>query len=186
MRRAWLLVLAIATGLGVGLLATSSASAAQDIYLKLDGIPGDSQSQAAEGQIDVSSFSFGVTNPASGPGKGASRPTFSDLQVSKRVDSASPQLLAAAASGRTIPTGVLTVVSAGEGTRTNYSLCLSGLRVTSDQTGGSDTLQETVGFAYGSIVEIVHSFDAQGRPLGAMAGGWDLIHNLQFGDSSSC
>ena len=47
--------------LALGLAVASTANAAADYYLKLDGIDGESASTGHEGSLAVESFSFGAT-----------------------------------------------------------------------------------------------------------------------------
>ena len=86
------------------------------VFLKLDGIEGESRDVRHAKEIDVTSWSLGVTNAGSGHGGGgggAGRATFTDLSVSKLVDKASPALMLAVANGRHVRSGRLTVTSVG-------------------------------------------------------------------------
>ena len=74
--------------------------AAPELFLKLDGIPGESARDRHANKIDVLSFSWGVSAPTDG------RPSFQDFSFTKRVDRASPQLLIRAAGGQAIPSAV--------------------------------------------------------------------------------
>ncbi len=64
-------------------------------YLKIKGLEGTSK--VVEKAIEISSFSWGVTNSSAGAqGSGETRsgkPVFSDLTVSKHVDPTSPKLV---------------------------------------------------------------------------------------------
>ncbi len=86
------------------------------VFLKLDGIEGESTDARHAKEIDVTAWSFGVSNPVgphSGGGSGTGRATFTDVAVTKVLDKATPALMLAVASGRHIPKGRLTVTSAG-------------------------------------------------------------------------
>jgi type VI secretion system secreted protein Hcp len=75
---------------------------AEKWFLKIDGIEGDSTDDAHPGQIDVMSWSWGVTHAVSsgsGSGGGASRATFRDFQFVARISKASPQLFLSCATG---------------------------------------------------------------------------------------
>jgi type VI protein secretion system component Hcp len=79
---------------------SASAFAASNMYLKIEGVDGESASRAASSSIEVSSFSFGASNAgsmAAGSGGGAGKASMSDLSVTRAV---SPR---DAASG--LPTG---------------------------------------------------------------------------------
>ncbi len=65
-----------------------------DAFLKLDGIPGDSADAAHKGEIQVSAFQGGLSNPSHigtpGAGAGAGKVTFQDFQFTAPVSSATP------------------------------------------------------------------------------------------------
>jgi type VI secretion system secreted protein Hcp len=71
-----------------------------DMFLKLDGIDGESHDHKHKGEIEVLSFSFGlsVREAANNPDRGA-RPTFEDLTIVKSIDTTSPKLMLACVSG---------------------------------------------------------------------------------------
>ena len=82
---------------------------ALDIFLKLDGIKGESTDTQHREEIDVASFSWGLSQQrtmGTGGGSGAGKADFRDLQVITNVSQASPQLLLACAAGRHIQTAV--------------------------------------------------------------------------------
>ena len=82
--------------------------AGEAIFLKLDGIPGESTSKAFDKQIEVSSFQWGVSNGAAVGGRGASQPTADDIVITKTIDASSALLLGACLSGKVVKTGVFT------------------------------------------------------------------------------
>jgi type VI protein secretion system component Hcp len=84
----------------VGSAGTSASAIRGGIVL--DGVTGEGQ--AVPGGIDVIGYSDGVNAPA-----GATRATFTDLQISGVLDAAYPVLFLNAATGRHLRTAVLTV-----------------------------------------------------------------------------
>jgi type VI secretion system secreted protein Hcp len=87
---------------------------AYDLFLKLDGIPGESLDDKHKDEIELQSFSWGESNPgahltASGGGAGAGRVSMQDFHFTAQVSKASPLLMANCASGKHIATGQLTV-----------------------------------------------------------------------------
>lgn len=87
-----------------------------DIFLKLAGIKGESTNTQHREEIDVASFSWGLSQQrttSSGSAAGASKASFQDLNVVTNVSQASPQLFLASAAGRHIETAVLTCRKAG-------------------------------------------------------------------------
>ncbi len=73
------------------------------IYMKIQGIEGESHSEEYRNWFDVFSFSWGETNPAStggGGGGGAGRVNMADFAIMKRASKGSPALFLACATGR--------------------------------------------------------------------------------------
>jgi len=72
-----------------------------DYFLKIDGIPGESTDSKHKDEIELMSFSWGVTNAAqvaTGSGR-AGRVTFQDFEFSKLFDKASPQIFLKCVNG---------------------------------------------------------------------------------------
>jgi type VI secretion system secreted protein Hcp len=65
-----------------------------DLFLKIDGIPGESQNPRHRGEIEVESFSWSETYLASaagagGGGGGGGKVHVQDLHITKQIDKAS-------------------------------------------------------------------------------------------------
>ena len=71
---------------------------ASDIFAKIGDIKGESADAKHKDEIEVLSFSWGVTNGAT-IGAGAGKATFQDLSIVHTIDKASPLLLKACATG---------------------------------------------------------------------------------------
>jgi type VI secretion system secreted protein Hcp len=87
------------------------------MFLKMDGIQGESQDKAHPGEIELDSFSFGINNfstigSATG-GAGAGKVSLQDIHFSAPISVASPLLFKACASGQHIKKAVLSVRKAG-------------------------------------------------------------------------
>jgi len=90
---------------------------AVDIFLKLDGIEGESKDNKHKGEIELESFSWGASNSGSvneGGGGGAGKVTFQDFSFTAKVGVQSPQLFRALAQGEHIRNGILTVNNGGQ------------------------------------------------------------------------
>ena len=76
---------------------------ASDIFAKLGDIKGESVDDKHKDEIEVLSFSWGVTNAAGGASAAGSvaagRATFHDLTIVHKIDKATPSLLRACATG---------------------------------------------------------------------------------------
>ena len=60
-----------------------------DFFLKIDGIPGESQNPRHQGEIEVESFSWSETYLASAAGAGGGgKVHVQDLNITKQIDKA--------------------------------------------------------------------------------------------------
>lgn len=84
-----------------------------NMFLKIDGINGESYAKGHKGEIDVLSFSWGVGAPQSanggGNGGGTGRATLQDLVIVKHMDTTSPPLAQACISGQHVQFVALTI-----------------------------------------------------------------------------
>lgn len=124
-------------------------------FLKIDGIPGDATDKAHAGEIQIDSFSWGVTNSGSthvgGGGGGAGKAQFQDFHFSTATSKASPELMFATASGEHIDKAVLSVSSTGERPFDFFVVTLEDLLVSSFQSGGSTTLTDSFSLNFSKI-----------------------------------
>lgn len=72
------------------LVATLSSAplAAADVYLKIEGVDGESATASRNAPVEISSFSFGASNAGSaqrGSGMGTGKVSMSDLSVTRAV-----------------------------------------------------------------------------------------------------
>ena len=119
-------------------LPCAASAAAVDYFLKIDGIDGESTDQGHKGELQVESWSWGVSSAL---GNGASRtgkPCVASFNFSKMVDKATPQLMANAVSGMIIKSAVLTARKAGERPLEYLKVTLENVLVSSYQAGGSN------------------------------------------------
>jgi len=87
----------------------SVPSTSTDIFLKLDGIDGDSMDSKHQDEIDVITFSGpGVCHPVPG-----GQPVFEPVTITKETDKATPLILQKAVTGEHIDHGKLTVRKSG-------------------------------------------------------------------------
>lgn len=89
---------------------------AADIFLKIDGIEGESTDRFHKGEIEVLSYSWGLTNTGSNPsggGGGTGKPVPQDFQFTHLVDKASAKLLLNCCNGRHISSALLSVRKSG-------------------------------------------------------------------------
>jgi type VI secretion system Hcp family effector len=90
---------------------------AMDVFLKVDGVDGETADSKHKGEIDVLSYSWGgdaVGGSLSGGGGGAGKTTLQELHVVSRLSKASPQIMQKVASGQHITQADLAFRRAGK------------------------------------------------------------------------
>src|SRR3981189_3517926 len=88
-----------------------------DYFLKIEGIPGESADSKHKDEIDLESWSWGVTQGgtmAYGGGGGAGKASFNDFHFTMKVNKSTPKLMLACANGEHIKKAVLTCRKAGK------------------------------------------------------------------------
>lgn len=161
---------------------------AVDMFLKLDGIDGESTDKGHKNEIEIESFSWGASNSGSaahGGGGGAGKVSMQDFSFTTRVSRASPQLFLACASGEHIKSALLTVRKAGGQQQDFLKVTMSDLLVSSYKAEGSSGADADVPMDQVSLnfAKIQVSYSAQ-RPDGSLEGavtaGWDLQKNVKI------
>src|SRR5258705_4698279 len=130
---------------------------AVDMFLKMDGIKGESVDDKHKDEIDVLSWSWGMSQSGSahtGGGAGAGKVNVHDLSVTKYIDVSSPDLYLSCCNGKHLKDAKLVVRKAGENPLEYLIVTLEDVIVSSVSNGGSgggDRLTEngTLNFARG-------------------------------------
>ena len=113
---------------------------AVDVFLKLADIKGESKDAKHAGEIDVLSWSWGLSQPgttAGGGGAAAGKVNFSDLNFTHRLDKASPLLMKACATGEHVKDATLVTRKAGKGQQEYLIVKMSEVLVTSVQSSSA-------------------------------------------------
>jgi type VI secretion system secreted protein Hcp len=129
---------------------------AADTFAKLGDIKGESLDDKHKDEIEVLSFSWGVTNSGSmgyGSGGGEGKATFHDLSFTHKVDKASPVLMQACATGVHLKDGTITVRKAGKGQQEFLVIKMNDIIITGVTHGsaGSDGASENVSIAFAKV-----------------------------------
>jgi type VI secretion system secreted protein Hcp len=134
-------------------LASPVTASAADWFLKLDGIEGESTDARHKNEIEVLSWSWGVSqsSPTTATGRASAAKTcLSDIAFTKLIDKSTPLLLADAASGTFIKNATLVGRKAGKEQQEYIKIVLKDVIITSFSTGASGgatpTEQVTLGF----------------------------------------
>jgi type VI secretion system secreted protein Hcp len=111
------------------------------MFLKCDGIDGESQDSDHSGEIEILSFSEGISNAGSydyGTGGNTGQASFSDLSFTKYVCKASNVIRQYCAKGTAIPNVVLSCNKQAGDSKVEYQkITLHNVVITSIQSSGS-------------------------------------------------
>jgi len=130
---------------------------AADIFAKLGDIKGESIDTKHKDEIEVLSYSWGVTNAGSmahGTGGGEGKSTFHDLSFVHNIDKASPVLMQACATGLHLKEATITHRKAGtKGGQVEYLVVkMNDVIITGVTHGGSsDGHSENVSLAFAKV-----------------------------------
>jgi type VI secretion system secreted protein Hcp len=176
--------IALAASVVVTLLCPVSAFAAVDMFLKLNGINGESKDRAHANEIDVLAWSWGESNGTALTKKGLV-PTacIQDLSFTKYIDAASPELIMKTINGQVIVDAKLTVRKAGATPLEFLVLTMTNVTVKSYSTGGSggeDRLTENVTLRFGRMLGTYTKQDATG------AAGATVLWDISGTNSTGC
>lgn len=151
-----------------------AASASGHTFLNIAGVTGESTASGHKGEIELLSWSLGVSNPAVSAGQ-LGRPTFSDLSFTMNTNRASPALFMACVTGQHFQSAVLTVRSKSNQDYLKWTF--TNVLVTSYSTGSTDATQrpvDSVMLNYGQVTVKYTYNGPDGRPLGSATASWDL------------
>ena len=178
-----------------------------DAFLKLDGIKGESADAKHKGEIDIESFSWGMSQTgvsATGGGGGAGKVHVHDISFVKKTDASSPLLFLNCANGAHIKEANFVVRKAGGEQLEYLKIKLTDVLISSYKPHGAlveadDWTQTagTAGMADGSVApapneiptdqfslnfaKVEFSYQPQGADGKAQGGpimaGWDVKAN---------
>jgi type VI secretion system secreted protein Hcp len=170
---------------GARLTGLRSDDMAADIFAKLGDIKGESIDDKHKDEIEVLSYSWGVTNSGTmlaGGGAAAGRATFKDISIVHHVDKASPKLMQACATGTHLAEATITQRKAGKGQQEFLVIKMNDVIITSvsPQSSGPDGLTETVALAFAKIDVEYTPQKADGSLDAALQFKYDLKANREF------
>jgi type VI secretion system secreted protein Hcp len=152
---------------------------AVDVFLKISDIKGESKDSKHPEEIDVLSWSWGVSNAGSvghGGGAGAGKANFSDLNFMHALDKASPVLMKACAMGDHYDLATLVARKAGKGQQDYLIVKMKEVYITSVQpSGSSENPMESVSLQFGHVDL---EYKAQ-KPDGSLDAGVHFIYDIK-------
>ena len=161
---------------------------ATDMFMKIEGIEGESMDDNHKNWIELRSFSWGVSQPASiassTGGLTAGRADFKDFSVTKLLDKASPNIYLYCASGKHIPKVTIEFCLATGEKHPFMKYVMEDVIISSAAPGGQATDEEvrpleTVALNYGKIEWEYTPVDYTGKKGATVKQGWDLEANKQ-------
>lgn len=164
-------------------IGSGGSAQSVDMFIKIDGIPGESTDDQHKDEIVIESWSWGATQTSSSGGAGgagAGKVSFQDLHFVHKVDKASPKLFLATAKGTPIPNVELTVRKAGAIPLEYIKIKMSDVIISGVSPGTSGdsipTEQVTLNFAKYEI-EYTPQDPNTGKPEPPVKASWDLNAN---------
>jgi type VI secretion system secreted protein Hcp len=155
---------------------------AANYFLKFTpDVPGESTQQGFEGQIEILSFSWGVSQAGGfsyGGGGGVAQANVQDLSVSFRQNKSSPKLMEACASGKHYDEAKLTCLrAAGDKAEKYLEITLTDVIISSYQTGGSgdEFPIEQLSLNFAKVKQEFFTQDDKGVSKSAGTGSWDQL-----------
>ena len=161
-------------------ISSHNAFAAVDMFLKIDGIPGESTDKAHKDQIEVHSWSWGASNSGTvigTGGEGAGKTTGLDLTLGKSTDSTSPKIIEKLFTGGHVKDAELSIRKAGSSFDfAKYKM--TDVLITSFNTGSSgDDPEESFSLDFAKI-EVAHTvIRSDGKPGTTTSTCWDFKAN---------
>ncbi len=153
------------------------------IFLKLDGIEGESTDDGHTNEIKLSSCSFSAFNSSSynNASKTVSKgqANMGDIAFSKEVDKTSVALFKACASGKVIPKGVISFQSnVGDDKKIDFlKYELENVVINNYNFSAASMTDESGSLTYAKITQVYDQRDEKGTSKGKVEGYFDVLLN---------
>jgi len=155
-----------------------------EIFLKIDGVDGETMAKGHEKEIEIQSYSWGASNPssvASGTGSGAGKVDISSMSIQKHVDKATAKLFQQCCSGKHFDKAQIVCREAGGDSPVEY-LTMKFKQVFVDSIswgaahgGGKPT--ESISLSFAQVTFDYFSQDEKGAKKDKVSGGWNVKTN---------
>ena len=157
--------------------------AAVDMFLKIEGVEGESKDKAHGKEIDILSLNWSTAMQSSRAGGGTGKASVEELSVTKYIDKATPKLFESLATGKHIAEVKIVVRNAGGNPVEYLKYTLKDIMVSSYSTGGSseeDRPTENVSFSYGKVEVEYTELNPDGTPKQVIVQGWDAAKKQAY------
>jgi type VI secretion system secreted protein Hcp len=159
---------------------------AVDMFLRIEGIKGESKDSKHADEIQVTGWSWEAAQTGTsgkGTGAGAGKVEHQDIEIRKLADRSSPTLYKACCKGEHIKSADLTVRKAGGDALEYLIIHLEDLLITSFKLGGeptNDQIEEVLRINFSRAAIHYTPQDEKGLGGAKVSGGWDLQTNQPF------
>jgi type VI secretion system secreted protein Hcp len=157
---------------------------AVDMFLKIDAVTGESSDSKHKGEIDVLSWSWGMTQSASmhtATGGGSGKADVHDVSITKYIDSATPAIMQHCCSGKHFQNAKLTVRKAGGNPVEYMVLEMKDVIISSLSSGagsGDDRVTEHLTLNFASYKMTYTPQDDKGAAKAAIPQSFDIRQNV--------
>jgi type VI secretion system secreted protein Hcp len=155
-----------------------------DMFLKIDDIEGESVDDVHAGEIDIMSWSWGMSQSGtthSGPGGGSGKVNVQDFSFVHYVDKASANLMKMCCNGKHFEEATLVVRKAGEMPLEYMIITMKSGLISSVSTGGSggeDRITENVTLNFSEFQTEYVPQMADGSGDASVIVGWNIANNV--------
>ncbi|WP_233835895.1 Hcp family type VI secretion system effector [Paraburkholderia sp. ZP32-5] len=154
-----------------------------DIFIKIDGIAGESQDELHPGEIQVQSWRWKMTQQSSmmsGSGGGAGKATINDLEFVHQIDRATPNLMRYCLTGRHIPEVVLSTRKAGGIPMDFLTITMGDVVITGvEPIVFGDSYFEHVTLSFARVKNEYKLQNSIGGSAGTVTASFDIKENLE-------
>jgi type VI secretion system secreted protein Hcp len=160
---------------------------ASDIFLKIDGIKGDATDVDHQNEIEVVSWSWGVSEELireGGLGIVGGKPKVGDFVIGKQLDKASPDILRACLTAKHIKEVVLTQRRAGAGTLNFLTITLNDVLISNvNDIEPNAASKPTESVVFGFFAKVIYEYvplKPNGQPDTPVTLKWDVQASKEF------
>jgi type VI secretion system secreted protein Hcp len=153
-----------------------------DMFLKIVGISGEAQDSIHQGEIDVKSWHWKMSQQSSvmsGSGGGAGKATINDLEFIHDIDRASPNFMRYCLTGRHIPEAILTARKAGGTPLEFLKITMGDVVITSvEPTAAMGSYLEHVTLSFARVKMEYKVQSELGSSNGVVTASFDIKENV--------
>lgn len=155
------------------------AGAAQaDYFLKLEGVEGEADDKQHKGEIEIQSFSWGVSQKRdASSGQATGKALFDGIKFKKQLDKSSPILFRSVPEGKMYKSAVLTAIDENSNQYLRVSFFDVFVVDYSEMGDAGASPMDSFSLSYGKIVFEYFPVGAGGGAGAVVVRGWDVKAN---------